>query len=231
MSQKLIIAIDGHSSCGKSSFAKLIANKLGYIYVDSGAMYRAITLYSLRNNLVNSKGAQVEEIINSLPKIRIDFRYNPDLEIYETFLNSENVEQEIRELTVSNLVSIVSKIKEVRARMVELQREIGVFKGIVMDGRDIGTVVFPDADIKIFMTATAKIRAERRYLELKEKGTEVDIKLIEKNIIERDNIDSTREISPLKRAEDAHILDNSNMSFDQQMSWFAEILKGYYNEN
>lgn len=231
MSQKLIIAIDGHSSCGKSSFAKLIANKLGYIYVDSGAMYRAITLYSLRNNLVNSKGAQVEEIINSLPKIRIDFRYNPDLEVYETFLNSENVEQEIRELTVSNLVSIVSKIKEVRARMVELQREIGVFKGIVMDGRDIGTVVFPDADIKIFMTATAKIRAERRYLELKEKGTDVDIKLIEKNIIERDNIDSTREISPLKRAEDAHILDNSNMSFDQQMSWFAEILKGYYNEN
>jgi cytidylate kinase len=231
MNQKLIIAIDGHSSCGKSSFAKLIANKLGYIYVDSGAMYRAITLYSLRNNLVSSKGAQVEEIINSLPKIRIDFRYNPDLEIYETFLNSENVEQEIRELTVSNLVSIVSKIKEVRARMVELQREIGVFKGIVMDGRDIGTVVFPDADIKIFMTATAEIRAERRYLELKEKGTEVDIKLIEKNIIERDNIDSTREVSPLKRAEDAYILDNSNMSLDQQMDWFADILKGYYNEN
>lgn len=231
MEQKLIIAIDGHSSCGKSSFAKLIAARLKYIYVDSGAMYRAITLYCIRKKLVTPESALVDKIIESLSMIQIAFRYNPDTKLYETFLNNENVESEIRQSEVSNHVSIVSKIKEVRSRMVELQREIGVFKGIVMDGRDIGTVVFPDAEIKIFMTATVEIRAVRRYLELKAKGIESDLDLIKKNIEERDFIDSNRENSPLKKAGDAILLDNSDMTLDQQMIWFMNVLNRYYDEN
>lgn len=231
MEKKIIIAVDGYSSCGKSSFAKLIASKLNYIYVDSGAMYRTITLYCIREGLVTTKSASVEKIIEELPKITIDFRYNPDLELYESFLNGENVENEIRESEVSNHVSIVSKIKEVRSRMVELQREIGVLKGIVMDGRDIGTVVFPDAEIKIFMTASVQIRAQRRYLELKEKGIEADLQAISKNIRERDYIDSNREISPLRQAIDAILLDNSEMTLAQQMDWFMNILKKHNNED
>lgn len=229
--KKIIIAVDGHSSCGKSSFAKLIARELNYIYIDSGAMYRAVTLYCKRLNLVNHGGAYEEGIKKVLPDIKIAFNYNPDTKLYETFLNNENVEEEIRRIEVSRLVSIVSRIKEVRTRMVELQREIGVFKGIVMDGRDIGTVVFPDAEIKIFMTASAEVRAERRWLELKGMGIEAGREEILKNILERDEIDSNREISPLRRADDAFLLDNSNMTFDQQMDWFRGLMKQLDNED
>jgi len=231
MKKRLIIAVDGHSSCGKSSFAKLIANELGYIYIDSGAMYRAVTLYCKRHNLVNHDGASVEGISKALPDIVIAFNYNTDTRKYETFLNNENVEEEIRRIEVSKLVSIVSSIKEVRDRMVELQREIGVFKGIVMDGRDIGTVVFPDAEIKIFMTASAEVRAQRRWLELKGMGVVTDKNDILKNILERDEIDSNREISPLRKADDAYMLDNSAMTFDDQMKWFRDIIKKFEDEN
>ena len=231
MNRKIIIAVDGHSSCGKSSFAKLIAKELNYIYIDSGAMYRAVTLYCMRKNLVTPEGANYQAIRDILPAIHIEFQFNPDSKVYETYLNSENVENEIRGIQVSGVVSLVSQISEVRSRMVELQREIGVFKGIVMDGRDIGTVVFPDAEIKIFMTASVDIRAGRRYLELKEKGIEADIEDIKSNIIERDRIDSSRDISPLIQAEDAYVLDNSQMSFEQQMDWFREIMKKFENEN
>ena len=227
MNNKLIIAIDGHSSCGKSSFAKLIAKELSYIFIDSGAMYRAVTLYCMRQKLVDTNFADIEGVIKALPDIRVEFRYNADSKQYETFLNGENIEREIRQIEVSQLVSIISRIKEVRTRMVELQREIGVFKGIVMDGRDIGTVVFPDADIKIFLTASPDIRAQRRYLELKMMGNEVDIDEIRRNILERDRIDSTREISPLRKAADAIVLDNSEMTFEQQMDWFRNILKEF----
>jgi len=231
MEKKVIIAIDGHSSCGKSSFAKLIARELKYIYIDSGAMYRAVTLYCKRMNLVNRDGASVEDIIRVLPEIVIAFNYNTDTCQYETFLNSENIEEEIRLIEVSGLVSIVSRIKEVRTRMVELQREIGVFKGIVMDGRDIGTVVFPDAEIKIFMTASAEVRARRRWLELRGMGIETGMDEILKNILERDMIDSTREISPLRMADDAFLLDNSEMTFEDQIDWFRNIMKKFENEN
>ena len=170
MEKRLIIAIDGYSSCGKSTFAKSIAKMLNYIYIDSGAMYRAVTLYCLRNNLTGNRGINIEGIRSALKHISIDFVYNPDIQEYETFLNSENVEREIRSMEVTANVSRVSQIYEVRARMVEMQREIGSFRGIVMDGRDIGTVVFPDADIKIFMTASIDIRVKRRFDELKQKG-------------------------------------------------------------
>lgn len=231
MKKRLIIAVDGHSSCGKSSFAKLIARELEYIYIDSGAMYRAVTLYCKRLNLVNQDGVSVEGIKKIMPDITIAFNYNPDTRKYETFLNNENVEEEIRLIEVSRLVSIVSSIKEVRERMVELQREIGVFKGIVMDGRDIGTVVFPDAEIKIFMTASPEIRAHRRWLELKGMGIDTDKEEILKNILERDDIDSNRDISPLRKADDAYLLDNSEMTFDDQMNWFRNIMKNFENEN
>lgn len=231
MKRKLLIAIDGHSSCGKSSFAKLIAKELNYIFIDSGAMYRAVTLYCMRHNLVSTNFIDIEGVINALPGIRVDFRFNVDSKLYETFLNGENIEREIRQIEVSQLVSIISRIEEVRTGMVELQREIGVYKGVVMDGRDIGTVVFPDADLKIFMTASPDVRAQRRYLELKLMGNEADIEEIRKNIVERDRIDSTRDISPLRKAEDAIVLDNSDMTLDQQMDWFRQLLKEFEDEN
>lgn len=225
MKKKLIIAIDGYSSCGKSTFAKSIAKELNYLFIDSGAMYRAVTLYCMNNNLVANNLFKEEEIINRLTNIYIKFRYNPDKSQHETYLNGKNVEEEIRRIEVSSYVSVISSIKEVRSRMVELQREIGMFKGIVMDGRDIGTTVFPDAEIKIFMTASVKIRADRRYKELVEKGQEIDFDSIMDNISERDRIDSSREISPLRQADDAIILDNSNMTITEQMLWFRDILK------
>ncbi|MCA1757550.1 MAG: (d)CMP kinase [Bacteroidales bacterium] len=225
MDKKIIVAIDGHASCGKSTFAKMIAKELGYIYIDSGAMYRAVTLYSLRQGFTGSNGTDRESIIKELSSISIRFSYNADTGGYETYLNNENVEDEIRSIEISGYVSEVSRISEVRKRMVELQREIGVFKGIVMDGRDIGTVVFPDADIKIFLTASVEVRAMRRFLELKEKGVEANLEEIKSNIEERDRMDSSREISPLIKAEDALLLDNSNMTPERQMSWFRELLK------
>lgn len=229
--KKLIIAIDGHSSCGKSTFARAIAAKLGYIFIDSGAMYRAVTLFCLREKTVGEWFIKSEDIVNMLPMINITFSYNSDIGEYETFLNSENVEWEIRNVDVTRHVSAVSKIPEVRARMVQLQREIGAFKGIVMDGRDIGTVVFPDADLKIFMTASVDIRAMRRFNELKDKGLDVDLDSIRQRIIERDHTDETRDISPLKKADDAIVLDNSNMSVDEQMEWISGIMEKKLNES
>ena len=222
--QKLIIAVDGYSSCGKSTFARAIATKYGYIFIDSGAMYRAVTLFCIRQGLVGDGFIRKEEIVRSLSIIDISFSYNPDKGEYETFLNSENVEWDIRTVEVTGNVSEVSKISEVRMRMVELQRQIGYFRGVVMDGRDIGTVVFPDADIKIFMTASVDIRAQRRYKELADKGIEANYDEIRKAIIKRDHIDETREISPLKRADDAILLDNTNMTVSEQMEWISGII-------
>ena len=224
MEKRIIIAIDGYSSCGKSTFAKAVAKELNYIYIDSGAMYRAVTLYCMKRNFISNAGLNTEGVLAELNDIHIDFVYNPDIHEYETFLNSENVEMEIRSLAVTGHVSRISQIPEVRTRMVELQRQIGVSKGIVMDGRDIGTVVFPDADIKIFMTATADIRARRRFDELKGKGIIVDFDEIKRTIIARDIADENRDISPLRRADDAIILDNSRMTVEEQMSWIKKII-------
>lgn len=225
MEKKLIIAIDGYSSCGKSTFAKFIAKMLNYIFIDSGAMYRAVTLYCMRRGFIGTGGLNLSGVLTELTDINIDFIFNPDIDEYETFLNSENVEQEIRNIEVSSNVSRISQIAEVRTRLVELQRQIGIQKGIVMDGRDIGTVVFPDADIKIFMTASVDIRAKRRHDELKAKGTIIDFEEIKRNIIARDIADENRDISPLRRADDAILLDNSRMSVDQQMTWVKQIIQ------
>lgn len=224
MDKKLIIAIDGYSSCGKSTFAKLIAKDLSYIYIDSGAMYRAVTLFYMRRRFITVSGINTEGILAEISNINIDFVFNPDINEYETFLNSENVETEIRNMDVTSHVSRISQIYEVRERMVELQRQIGVTKGIVMDGRDIGTVVFPDADIKIFMTASVDIRARRRHNELKNRGLNIDFEEIKRTIIARDIADENRDISPLRRADDAIILDNSRMTIDDQMEWFKGII-------
>ena len=229
MNKKLIIAIDGYSSCGKSTFAKTIAREMNYIYVDSGAMYRAVTLYCLRKGFITRNGIDNEGIKNALKDIHITFVYNPDIGEYETWMNSENVEKEIRGIEVSSFVSRISQIPEVRMRMVELQRQIGVLKGIVMDGRDIGTVVFPDADIKIFMTASVDTRAQRRFDELQAKGEPVDYREIKRNIIARDIADENRQISPLRKASDAIILDNTDMTVDEQMEWIRGIIKEKLN--
>ena len=225
MDKRLIIAVDGYSSCGKSTFARAIAKKLNYIYIDSGAMYRAVTLYCLRRKLVSEKSINTRGIIAELDNINIDFVFNPDIDGYETWLNSENVGDEIRNMEVSANVSAVSKIFEVRERMVQLQRQIGAFRGIVMDGRDIGTVVFPNADIKIFMTASVDIRAKRRYDELKGKGMPADPEEIRKNIVARDIADENRDISPLRRADDAIVLDNTRMTVREQMDWIEAIIE------
>lgn len=229
MDKRLIIAIDGYSSCGKGTFAKAVAKELNYIFIDSGAMYRAVTLYCMRKNLINQNGVNTAVIIAEINNINIDFVYNPDIAEFETFLNSENVEKEIRGMEVTSFVSRISQIHEVRARMVELQRQIGISKGIVMDGRDIGTVVFPDADIKIFMTASADIRAKRRYDELRSKGIAVDFEEIKRTIIARDIADENRDISPLRRADDAIILDNSRMKVEEQMVWIKKIIENKKN--
>jgi cytidylate kinase len=225
MGKRLIIAIDGYSSCGKSTFARLIAKELNYIFIDSGAMYRAVTLYCMRKNFIRKTGLDTTGILSELNDIHIDFIYNPDINEYETFLNSENVEKEIRSIEVTAYVSRISQIHEVRARMVELQRQIGISKGIVMDGRDIGTVVFPDADIKIFMTASVDIRAKRRHDELTGRGIIIDFEEIKRTIIARDIADENRDISPLRRADDAIILDNSRMTVEEQMSWVGQIIE------
>ncbi|TAL64292.1 MAG: (d)CMP kinase [Bacteroidetes bacterium] len=229
MEKRLIIAIDGYSSCGKSSFAKAIAKELNYIYIDSGAMYRAVTLFCMRSDFIGGDGLNTGGIINKLKNIYVDFIYNPDINEYETFLNSENVEKEIRSMEVAAHVSQISQIPEVRSRMVELQRRIGILKGIVMDGRDIGTVVFPDADLKIFMTASLEIRAKRRFDELKGKGIVIDFEEIKRNIIARDIADENRDISPLRRADDALVLDNSRMTIPEQMVWVKQIIEKKLN--
>ena len=223
---KIIIAIDGYSSCGKSSFAKSIAKKLDYIYVDTGAMYRAITLFAIRNGLIKKNIIDEVNLRKALPTITIKFVSNQNTHQQEINLNNENVEEQIRKIEVANAVSILSQIGFAREKMVELQRNMGKHKGIVMDGRDIGTVVFPEAEIKIFMTASPNIRAQRRYDELIAKGQQVQLEEIKANLIERDRMDTTRTESPLKQSEDALVLDNSQMTPEQQMEWFVKI----YNE-
>jgi CMP/dCMP kinase len=216
---KIIVAIDGHSSCGKSTIAKAVAVRFGYIFIDSGAMYRAVTLFALRHQLISEGTVKEQELIDLLPTIQIDFRYNPEKQKSDTYLNGENVEEEIRQLPVSQNVSPVATIAEVRAAMVRLQKEMGKDKGIVMDGRDIGTVVFPEAELKLFITASAEIRAQRRFDELTAKGETVSYAEILQNVQERDRIDSTREASPLRKADDALILDNSYLTREEQLVW------------
>jgi len=222
---KIVVAIDGHSSCGKSTIAKAVASIFGYIFIDSGAMYRAVTLFALRKQLISEGSVKVQELIDLLPTIQIDFRYNAEKQKTDTYLNGENVEDEIRQLPVSQNVSPVATIAEVRAAMVRLQQEMGKDKGIVMDGRDIGTVVFPEAELKLFVTASAEIRAQRRFDELTAKGESVSYAEILQNVQERDRIDSTREVSPLRKADDALVLDNSYMTREEQLDWVIEKVK------
>ena len=218
--KKITIALDGHSSCGKSTMAKDLAKELGYIYVDTGAMYRAVTLYAMRHNLINADGSIEQQGLRAqLPQIEIAFQLNPTTGRPETLLNGENVEKEIRTMEVSAHVSPIATLPFVREKLVEQQQKMGEGGGVVMDGRDIGTVVFPHAELKVFVTASAEVRAERRFKELKEKGMEVDYNEILANVKERDYIDSHRETSPLRKADDAIELDNSNMTIDEQRQW------------
>lgn len=220
--RKIVIAVDGFSSCGKSTFAKMVAARLGYIFIDTGAMYRAVTLWAIENGCVTNGILDEEKLVASLDRIHIDFRFNPDRGASDIYVDGEWVEGKIRTITVSNLVSAVSAIGEVRARMVAMQQEMGREKGVVMDGRDIGTVVFPDAELKIFMTADPAVRAERRYAELTAKGEQVSREEIVENILLRDHLDQTRAISPLRKADDAIVLDNGQMTLQQEKEWFDE---------
>jgi len=220
--KKIIIAIDGYSSTGKSTVAKQLAKQLGYIYVDSGAMYRAVTLFAMQHDFINKTHVNIEGLLSQLKNITIRFKFNNDLGFAEVYLNGKNVEKEIRTLEVSNYVSQISKIPEVRHQLVKQQQHMGKDKGIVMDGRDIGTVVFPNAELKIFMTASLEIRAQRRYKELMSKGEQVKYKDVLHNVQERDTIDSGRKDSPLIKAEDAIEIDNSQLTFQEQ---FDNILQ------
>lgn len=221
--KKIIIAVDGFSSCGKSTFAKAIASKLGYIFIDTGAMYRAVTLYALEHGAIRSGIVDEEAVIRLLPEISIAFRFNPERGASDIYVNGDRVEGKIRTIEVSNCVSGVSAIPEVRRKLVALQQEMGGRKGIVMDGRDIGTTVFPQAEIKLFMTADPKVRARRRYDELTAKGDRVSLDEIERNVLSRDRADMNRAVSPLRRAEDAIELDNSHMTVGEQMEWFLKL--------
>ncbi len=222
MDKKITIAIDGFSSTGKSTVARRLAKELEYIYVDTGAMYRAVTLYMMRKVFVSEGNFDKEAIIRHLPFISLHFEFDEELGYGHMYLNDENVEKEIRYMEVSQQVSKVSTIPEVRKMLVEQQQEMGKNKGVVMDGRDIGTVVFPDAELKIFMTASTETRAQRRYDELKGRGDDVNFDEVLKNVKDRDYMDSTRDDSPLVMAEDAIEFDNSEMGLDEQ---FNEILK------
>ena len=220
--KKITIAIDGYSSCGKSTMAKDLAREIGYIYIDSGAMYRAVTLFCLENHLFTEEGIDIEALEKRMSEINISFQLNPETQRPVTYLNGANVEERIRTMEVSSHVSPVAALGFVREAMVRLQQEMGNAKGIVMDGRDIGTVVFPDAELKIFVTASAEIRAQRRYDELTAKGQEVSFEEIMKNVKERDYIDQNRAVSPLRQAEDAILLDNSHLTIEEQKQWLAE---------
>ena len=220
--KKITIAIDGHSSCGKSTMAKDLAREVGYIYVDTGAMYRCVTLYALRHGLFTAEGIQEEALRQAMPQIQITFRFNAEKGRPDTYLNGELVEDLIRSMEVSNHVSPIATLGFVREAMVAQQQQMGKDKGVVMDGRDIGTVVFPDAELKIFVTASAEVRAQRRYDELKGKGMEADYEEILKNVQERDYIDSHRAVSPLRKADDAIELDNSHMTIAEQKAWLME---------
>ena len=220
--KKITIAIDGHSSCGKSTMAKALAQKIGYIYIDTGAMYRAVTLYAMRHGLMPGDQVEADKLRERMGDIHITFRMNTATERPDTYLNGENVEREIRTMEVSRHVSQVAALPFVRTEMVRMQREMGKEKGVVMDGRDIGTVVFPDAELKIFVTASAEVRAQRRYDELTAKGERCQYDEILENVKQRDYIDSHRETSPLRQAEDAIVLDNTSMTIPEQEEWLME---------
>ena len=220
--QKIIIAIDGFSSCGKSTFAKAIAARLGYIFIDTGAMYRAVTLYALEQGAIVEGKVDEAAVVALLPAVNISFKFNAERGASDIYVNGEYAEGKIRTIEVSNCVSSVSSIREVREKLVAMQQQMGRERGVVMDGRDIGTVVFPDAELKIFMTADPKVRAERRYAELTAKGDSVTMAEILENVISRDKADMERAISPLRQAEDAVVLDHSHMSVEEQMAWFME---------
>jgi len=231
MSQKkrINIAIDGYASTGKSTTARAIAQKLGYIYVDTGAMYRAVTWYALENGLIGPGFFHRKKLINALETLDIDFRYNPKTGTSETFLNGKNVEAFIRRPQVAEYVSEIAAVPEVRKKLVEIQQKMAQDKGVVMDGRDIGSVVMPEAELKIFMTASPQVRAQRRYAELRAKGENVRLDEILRNVEERDRIDTTRSVSPLRMTPDARLLDNTKMSIPEQINtilkWVEEILK------
>ena len=229
--KKITIAIDGHSSCGKSTMAKELARQLGYVYVDTGAMYRRVTLFAMRHNLFLADGeVDTDALRKCMPEIEVSFRFNEETGRPDAYLNGECVEKVIRSIEVSNHVSKVAAIPFVREAMVDQQRRMGSEKGIVMDGRDIGTTVFPDAELKIFVTASSKVRAQRRYDELKEKGMPADFDEILKNVEERDYIDSHREVSPLRQAPDALLLDNSEMTIPEQNAWLMDKVKALVME-
>ena len=220
--KRIIIAIDGHSSCGKSTFAKAIAARLGYIFIDTGAMYRAVTLYALENGAIMNGIVDEERVEAMLGDVDIDFRFNAERGASDIYVNGDLVEGKIRTIEVSNCVSAVSSIGAVRHKLVSMQQQMGRKGGVVMDGRDIGTVVFPDAELKIYMTADAMVRAERRFKELVAKGDNVTLEQIYENVVSRDKADMSRAISPLRKADDAIVLDNSHMSVEEQMMWFDE---------
>ena len=223
--KKITIAIDGHSSCGKSTMAKDLARRIGYVYIDTGAMYRAVTLFAMRHNLIANGQVDAAKLQEEMGNIHISLRLNPETQRPDTYLNGECVEGEIRTMEVSRHVSLIAALPFVRSAMVEMQREMGKEKGVVMDGRDIGTVVFPHAELKIFVTASAEVRAQRRYDELTAKGEKCNYEEILENVKERDHIDSTREISPLRQAEDAIVLDNTHMTIPEQENWLMEEYK------
>ena len=222
----ITIAIDGHSSCGKSTMAKNLAKELGYVYIDTGAMYRCVTYYAMQNGIIDNEGnIDAQRLQAEMPNICISFKFNPESGRPDSYLNGVRVEDKIRTLEVSNHVSPIATLGFVREAMVAQQREMGKSKGVILDGRDIGTVVFPDAELKIFVTASAEIRAQRRFDELTAKGEKCSYEDILANVKERDYIDSHREISPLTQAEDAIVLDNSNMTIDEQQEWLLKLTK------
>jgi cytidylate kinase len=222
--KKITIAIDGFSSTGKSTLAKQLAKELEYVYVDTGAMYRAVTYFAMQNELIKADFFDKKTLVDSLPNIQLEFKFNADLGFAEMYLNGENVEKPIRTIEVSNFVSKVAEVSEVRSKLVEQQQEMGKNKAIVMDGRDIGTVVFPDAELKIFMTASAETRAQRRFDELQQKGDNVSYEDVLKNVVERDHIDTHREDSPLVIADDAIEIDNSYLNREEQFSAVLELV-------
>lgn len=222
--KKITIAIDGYSSTGKSTLAKQLAKHLGYVYVDTGAMYRAVTLFAMQNGYINAAFFDKESLIHALPVVQLEFHFNPDLGFAEMYLNGTNVESEIRTIAVSNFVSKIAEVSEVRSKLVEQQQHMGEGKGIVMDGRDIGTVVFPNAELKIFMTASPETRAQRRFDELQAKGQNVPYEDVLKNVQERDYIDTHREDSPLVMAENAIEIDNSHLNREEQFEAVLDLV-------
>lgn len=230
MSKKITIAIDGFSSTGKSTLAKQVAKELSYVYVDTGAMYRAVTFFAMQNGYISKDYFDKETLVNSLPFVELQFKFNPDLGFGEMYLNDINVEKEIRTIEVSNFVSKIAEVSQVRAKLVEQQKSMGIHKGIVMDGRDIGTVVFPDAELKIFMTASPEVRARRRFDELAEKGQSVTFEEVLKNVQERDYIDTHREDSPLVKATDAIEIDNSSLTREEQFQKVLELVEEVINQ-